>query len=418
MGMRPTRVAVIGAGAAGLASAFEADREGLQPVVFEASDRLGGTWVYRPRPEEDPLGRNPSRRVHSSMYESLRTNLPREVMAFLDEPFSDLHEDERQFPGHERVLQYLEDFAREHRLHRFIRFGSPVEEVAPTAGGAWRVKTASSAEAFAAVLICNGHYSEPHLPVLPGQDRFPGNLLHSHNYRRPEPFAGQRVVVLGSGASGMDLALEIRDRARHVFWSANSFRDSSSFFAGVEKCPAVVGLGPDGSVRLADGRSVTAIDSVVFCTGYQYAFPFLQPGLVEIEEHRVHPLYRELIPPTHPTLAFIGLPLKIVPFPLCQMQARWFLRGLAGRFPFPDTMTMNAACEAHLQALRAKGRRPHDWHLLGDDQFRYMNELARDCGSPPLPAWFEPMVRRAEAEREKHPTTYRDRPISPSEADR
>lgn len=82
----PLRLAVIGAGAAGLAAARELRREGHAPVVFERAAAVGGTWLYAPpATSSDPLG---AVATHSSLYASLRTNLPRESMGFLDFPFS------------------------------------------------------------------------------------------------------------------------------------------------------------------------------------------------------------------------------------------------------------------------------------------------------------------------------------------
>lgn len=81
------KVAVIGAGAAGLAAAKELLREGHTVTVFEQLPDLGGVWRFDERTELDPLGVDPSRSiVHSSMYRSLRTNLPREVMGYLEFP--------------------------------------------------------------------------------------------------------------------------------------------------------------------------------------------------------------------------------------------------------------------------------------------------------------------------------------------
>ena len=75
------KVAVIGAGAAGLVTARELTRAGHEVTVFEQGNEVGGTWIYRPESEPDPLGQTGSR-IHSSMYASMRTNLPRDVMAF------------------------------------------------------------------------------------------------------------------------------------------------------------------------------------------------------------------------------------------------------------------------------------------------------------------------------------------------
>ena len=79
-------VAVIGAGAAGLVAARELMRHGHRVTVFEQSQRVGGVWVYAPETEADPLGqRGP--RIHGSLYASLLTNLPRDLMACTDYTF-------------------------------------------------------------------------------------------------------------------------------------------------------------------------------------------------------------------------------------------------------------------------------------------------------------------------------------------
>jgi cation diffusion facilitator CzcD-associated flavoprotein CzcO len=125
------KVGVIGAGAAGLATAKELIREGHKVTVFEQAMRVGGLWVYDPEVDSDLLGVEPHRkRVHSSMYASLRTNLPREVMSFIDFPFlTQQGRDERHYPSHKEVVLYLEDFAKEFDLLHVIQFGTPVEHV-------------------------------------------------------------------------------------------------------------------------------------------------------------------------------------------------------------------------------------------------------------------------------------------------
>lgn len=411
--MQQRRVAVIGAGAAGLVSAREALREGLDVVIYEAADHVGGVWIYREDAEDDLLGQAPTKAIHGSLYASLRTNLPREVMAFRDYPFDPSRGDSRQFPAHERVREYLEDFARDYDLRRYIQFGTPVERVAPDGKGGWEV-TAETTQPFDAVMICNGHYSRPLVPRLPGMKSFPGLLMHSHNYRSPDRFAGKRVIVFGSGASGMDLAQELSQQAAEVIWCATIFRDAPPASGRIAKRPGPVSFEPDGTVHLADGTTLAAIDAVLFCTGYQFEFPFLNEDLVQIDENWVHPLYLDLISPAHPTLAFIGLPFKIVPFPLFEMQARWFLRHVAGARNFPPQKKMEEAVAAREQELLAQGRARRHFHLLGADQFAYVNCLAAECGSNPLPEWFEPMVRKAEDQRKEFPENYRDMAVLPA----
>jgi len=173
------QVAVIGAGMAGLLTARELKREGHRVIVFEKSNRLGGTWVYDPRVETDPLGLDQGREiVHSSMYRSLRVNLPRRLMGFLDYPFSPKEGgDPREFPGHEEVLRYLEDFARDFGLIELIRLGHEVVRVERVNEGSheWVIESRTrksesevEEEVFEAVVVCNGHHTEPIIAEFPG----------------------------------------------------------------------------------------------------------------------------------------------------------------------------------------------------------------------------------------------------------
>ncbi|KAJ4841164.1 hypothetical protein Tsubulata_025050 [Turnera subulata] len=195
-------VAVIGAGAAGLVAARELRREGHKVVVFERGNQIGGTWVYTPRVEPDPLGLDPNRPVvHSSLYGSLRTNLPREVMGFMDYPFvapEGRGRDPRRFPGHREVLLYLQDFSREFGIEEMVRFETEVVTVEFLEDDKkWEVKTRRKIgpdlnnEVYDAVVVCNGHYTEPRVAQIPGINLWPGKQMHSHNYRSPEGYQDQ-----------------------------------------------------------------------------------------------------------------------------------------------------------------------------------------------------------------------------------
>ncbi|KAM0931687.1 hypothetical protein ACQ4PT_000190 [Festuca glaucescens] len=177
----PSRVAVIGAGAAGLVAARELRREGHDAVVFERAAGVGGTWLYNPAASADPLGAGS---VHSSLYASLRTNIPRECMGFFDFPFvaDESTGDPRRYPGHDEVLRYLEMFARRFDLHGLVRLEREVVRVRKDASAAsWRVvysrKLAGAVsdeleeEVFDAVVVCNGHFTEPRLAGIAGMTK-------------------------------------------------------------------------------------------------------------------------------------------------------------------------------------------------------------------------------------------------------
>lgn len=174
------RVAVIGAGAAGLVTAHELRQEGHAVVVLERENQLAGTWVYSPNTEADRLGLDRSRNcVHSSLYSSLRTNLPREVMGFRAYPFvakNGSQRDARRFPGHREVLEYLKDFADEFGIIEMVRFRTEVCHVRLADDGKWKVKSKRKEEGdlekfdeiYDAVVVCNGHYTEPRIAEIPG----------------------------------------------------------------------------------------------------------------------------------------------------------------------------------------------------------------------------------------------------------
>lgn len=170
-------VAVIGAGAGGLVAARELRREGHRVVVFEQGDQIGGSWVYTADVESDPVGLDPKRRVvHSSLYNSLRTNLSRESMGFRDYPFRRKEgkgRDSRRFPSHREVLMYLNDFAVDFKINELVRLQTEVVFAGLGEGGKWTVRSRSLQsncvdEIYDAVVVCNGHYFHPRLPHIPG----------------------------------------------------------------------------------------------------------------------------------------------------------------------------------------------------------------------------------------------------------
>ena len=401
-------VAVIGAGAAGLITTHELVSAGLDVTVFEQSERVGGLWVYQESVESDPLGQRPRERIHGSLYASLRANLPRDLMAFEDYTFDSAgggHDDWPRYPGHAQVLEYLERFSVDAGIRPRIRFGCRVESICPDAHG-WRV----DGEVFDAVAICNGHFSEPLVPDLPGLEDFRGEALHSHNYRGPEPFSGQRILVLGASVSGAELARELATVADVVYFSGRTFRDPRSVKSrhdGITRCPPVARFLTD-AVVLTDGQRIDGVDAILFCTGYNYRFPFLAPGVVDVRNNCVRGLYRQLLAIDRPTLALIGLPFRIVPFPLFQRQARWFTYLLARRFALPARAELRREHAREIRALRHAGVAERHFHRLDEDQFDYLDGLARQCGDALLPAWYRELWREHRANVVAHPGEYHE----------
>jgi cation diffusion facilitator CzcD-associated flavoprotein CzcO len=249
-----------------------------------------------------------------SMYAQLRTNLPREVMGFSDFWFGEPFVDGRRFCGHQEVKLYVEAFAQHFDLHPLLRLNtrvltaSPVTAAAPALGPAWEVTTQAGGEkpvrqTYDALVVCNGHYSQPRLPQVEGESDFPGLILHSHSYRQKEVFAGQRVVVVGASASGEDIAREVAETAQEVYLSARSWQNPEwatdpNPIGRLWRRPMIRELCADGSAVFTNGETVCGVDTVIYCTGYTYSFPFLAAGeTVTVQDNCISPLYEHVFPP-------------------------------------------------------------------------------------------------------------------------
>ncbi|KAJ0960230.1 hypothetical protein J5N97_001942 [Dioscorea zingiberensis] len=402
----PRSVAVIGAGAAGLAAARELRREGHAVVVFERAAGIGGTWVYTPAVESDPLGLDPERHViQSSLYSSLRTNLPRESMGFLDYPFVARQkcEDSRRFPGHREVLRYLEDFARDFDLYGMIRFETEVVRVEMDGDRRWAVRSkevdkdgGDEEEVYDGVVVCNGHFTEPRIADIPGIDAWPGQQLHSHNYRVPDPFIDQVVLLIGSSASAVDISRDIAGFAKEVHVATSPLHRLKAHMKMV--------------LWYSKTEAQPMLTSLCIVRGTSIIFLFLKPRVLwTVDDNCVGPLYKHIFPPKlAPGLSFIGLPWKVIPFPLCELQSKWVAGVLSGRVALPTQIEMMEDNKAFHLEMEVNGWPKRYTHNIGKYQFDYDDWLATECGYPVLEEWRKLMYLECGKNRIARPESYRD----------
>jgi putative flavoprotein involved in K+ transport len=182
---------VVGAGAAGLATAATLERAGMDATVLERSDVVASAWRAR--------------------YESLRLNTPRLNSTL---PIYRMPRSMGRWPSARAVADYLEEYAR--KLELRIRFGTELQRV-ERANGGWRLVTSSGELDARAVVIATGHDSHPHVPDWPGRDTFTGELVSAATYRRPDPYDGRDVLVVGPSTTGSEVAYELAaSRAKRV----------------------------------------------------------------------------------------------------------------------------------------------------------------------------------------------------------
>ncbi|XP_068678273.1 flavin-containing monooxygenase 5-like [Montipora foliosa] len=213
------RVAIIGAGASGLTCIKACNDDGLEPVCFEAEDEIGGLWHFT---EEER---------HSSVYRSTVINTSKEMMCYSDFPIP------REFPPfmhHRKVMEYLHLYAKAFDMYKFIRFRTKVVEIRKTPdfdeSGKWEIlfrelngadPEVVKVEIYDAVMLCVGHHSEPSWPTpsFPGQDEFQGLKMHSHSYKDFKPFENKKILIVGIGNSGGDIAVELSRHTPQVYLS-------------------------------------------------------------------------------------------------------------------------------------------------------------------------------------------------------
>jgi cation diffusion facilitator CzcD-associated flavoprotein CzcO len=201
---------IIGAGPAGLAAGRALSLRNIAFEIVERHSGVGGIWDIA----------NPG----SPMYESAHFISSKTRSGFPGYPMPDEYPD---YPNHRQILEYIRGYATHCNLYPHIRFNTAVERVEPTPDGAWlaRFAGASTADAddgarrYAGVIVATGHQWEPRYPNYP--ETFSGECYHSREYHSAEQFKGRRVLIVGAGNSGCDIAC---DAARTASFAALSVR--------------------------------------------------------------------------------------------------------------------------------------------------------------------------------------------------
>lgn len=173
-------VAVVGAGPAGLAAAAELLRSGERVVVFERGD-VGEAWAGR--------------------YDRLRLHTVRWLSSL---PGYRMPRSYGKWPSRDSVRDYLRRYAV--RSGITVQAGVGVEQIG-RADGRWLLRTSEGIVEADCVVVATGHSNEPYLPQWPGA--FRGEVVHSAVYRNPEPYVGKRVLVVGAGNSGAEIAVDL-----------------------------------------------------------------------------------------------------------------------------------------------------------------------------------------------------------------
>ena len=320
------------------------------------------------------------------MYEDLETNIPHFLMQFSDSPGLTQHQ---LCPSREATLQYLRAYAND--VKHLIKFHTQVTEVQQRNDGnrSWsvRYKDLISSKAaqgiYDAIVVASGHFSVPFVPAIPGirewNKWYPGVILHSKFYQRRQDFLDQKVLIVGYAASGQDIAAQLSKCSQNplIVSQRSSLRanqDTVSTIFLPEIVEFLLSSTQKRAVRFRNGHIETNIDAIIFCTGYLYSYPFLSaihPPFIGTGE-RVQHLYQHIFSIDHPSLAFVGIPKQILPFPIFEAQAAMIARVWSGRVELPSAGVMREWEKAVLVEQGA-GKKFHD--LTFPKDINYYNAL-------------------------------------------
>jgi trimethylamine monooxygenase len=341
------RVAIIGAGPCGLSQlrAFqqaEAKGEKIPEIVcFEKQNDWGGLWNYTWRTGLDEYGEP----VHSSMYRYLWSNGPKECLEFADYTFDDhFGQPIPSFPPREVLYDYIVGRADKAGIRKYIRFATAVrfveydEKTAKFSVTTEDLKTrATTTQEFDYVVVSTGHFSIPNVPYFEGVEKFPGRVLHAHDFRDAQEFAGKRLLIVGASYSAEDIALQCHKYgAKHVTMCWRTKPMGFHWPEGMDERPLLMKV--DGKTAHFKDGSTREIDAIVLCTGYQHSFPFLADDLRLRTHNRLNPpgLYKGIFFEANPKLMYLGMQDQFYTFSMFDLQA-WVARDfILGKSKLPS----------------------------------------------------------------------------------
>jgi hypothetical protein len=334
---------VIGAGPVGLAMAAALKRRGIPFDLVDAGSGVGGNWLH-------------------GVYRTAHIVSSKKATEYTDYP---MPADYPDFPSADQMLAYLTAFAKDRGLLASAEFNKKVASAAPDTSGRWTVKFEDGEErTYKGVVVCNGHHWDKRYPTFRGD--FTGEILHSKDYIGPAQIEGKRLLVIGGGNSGVDMAcdagrfgrscdislqsgywylpktflgrpltdlpiwglpifvqrallktiaaISIGDYRRYGLQKPNHkiFDRHPAFGTDLLSAIRLGRVKPRPAIDHVDGQTVTFVDGttgtydmMVAATGFNTSFPFLPDGLVRVK-HNVVQVYGGAFPPGVRGLYIVG----------------------------------------------------------------------------------------------------------------
>ena len=278
------------------------------------------------------------------MYRHLYTNLPKECTEFSDYTYDEHFG--RPVPSYlnrEQTRDYFIGRQKGLNIRDYIHFETAVRYVEhnpETDLFSIRIQNikngTSRTEDFDHVVVASGHLSTPNIPSFEGMDNFPGRIVHSHDFRDAREYFGQQVLIIGSGLSAEDIALQLfKFGAKSIVISYRTKPLGFKWPERIIEVPLLTRL--DGKTGHFRDGSKWDFDSIILCTGYRHHFPFMAPDLCLNTANLMYPenLYKGIFLQSQPRVAYLGMNKFTFGFPGLDIQA-WYVRDfLLGRISIP-----------------------------------------------------------------------------------
>jgi trimethylamine monooxygenase len=411
------RVAIIGAGPSGLAAlrAFESARKKgasiPELVCYEKQGDWGGLWNYTWRTGTDEYGEP----VHGSMYRYLWSNGPKECLEFADYSFEEhFGRPIPSYPPRAVLHDYIKGRIAKSGIGSYIKLRTPVQWVSyddRTGKFSVTVKDLESnsvaTSEFDNVIVASGHFSTPNVPEFPGVASFPGRVLHAHDFRSADEFAGKNVLLIGSSYSAEDIGIQCHKYgAKSITFSWRTKPMGFQWPEGFQEVPLLKKV--EGKVaHFKDGTS-KEVDAIILCTGYLHHFPFLEDTLRLKTHNRLYPpqLYKGIFWWGNPKLVYLGMQDQYYTFNMFDAQA-WYARNvILGRIKLPSYGDM-AEDIAKWIGMEEKLQNPFE---AIDFQTEYVRDLLSATDYPRLDVdMVANLFKEWEHHKEEGILTYRDR---------
>eukprot|EP00092_Neocalanus_flemingeri_P022283 GFUD01024163.1.p1 GENE.GFUD01024163.1~~GFUD01024163.1.p1 ORF type:complete len:472 (-),score=101.62 GFUD01024163.1:204-1559(-) len=385
------KICVIGGGPSGLSVLCwfaKLKREGKvipEIVCYEKQTSFGGLWNYSWRTGSEEHGEP----VHGSMYRYLWSNGPKECLEFPHYTFEQHYGKAiPSFPPREVLFDYLKGRWNQEDIQKYIKFSTVVRDVVynkATDDFTVSVKDLQKdqvldGERFDYVIVASGHYSVPNIPTFAGIEKFPGRVLHAHDFRDANEFAGKRLLLIGASYSAEDIALQcLKYGAKSIICTWRSKPMGFTWPKEVDERPLVQRF--DGKVAHFKDGSKAEVDVVMMCTGYLHKYDFLREELRLKSRNVLYPpgLYKGIVwqEGGNGKLLYCGAQDQYYTYTMFDVCALWAVKYIEGEMNVPDKKTM----ESDWKAWVARNKTLKDGHEEIDFQTDYVQDLARDCGS-------------------------------------